>query len=101
MGLFAAGVDWSCPAFRLFFRFWVTEGAAPGSVVICEALRFPRVGSSDSAGGRGARFWGSTTGMCVLEEVAAASPTFCSVVNQKDARRGVDALPSIGLVDPH
>lgn len=49
--LSGADVDRSGATFRLFFRFWVTEGVASGSAVICEALRFPRVRSSDSAEG--------------------------------------------------
>ena len=99
--LSAADVDWSGPAFRLLFRFWVTEGVAPGSAVICEALRFPRVGSSDSTGSWGVWFGGGTTGTFVLEEVVATPTAFCSAVNKKGAWDGADALPSVGPVDLH
>ena len=50
-GLSAVDISCSGPTFRRFFRFWVTEDVASGSVVICEALRFPRVRSPGSAEG--------------------------------------------------
>ena len=99
VGLSAANVDWSGPAFRLFFRFWVTEGVAPGSAVICEALRLPRVGSSGSTGSRGAGFGGSTTGRFALEKVVATSTAFYSTANEKGAWDGADALPLVGPAD--
>ena len=76
---FAADIDWLGPTFRRFFRFWITEGVAWGSVEICEALRFPSVGSSDSVGGRRAGFRGSTVEASTLEEVVATSPVFVAL----------------------
>lgn len=93
--VFTVDVDRLRPTLRRFSCFWPTEGTASESVVICEALRFPSVGSSDSAG-----FSGSTAGTFVLEELAVTSPAFCSVVNQKDTWHTRDALPLAGLADP-
>lgn len=44
--------------------------------MIFEALRFPRVGSSDSARGWGAGIEENTRGVIVLEEEAAIPPAF-------------------------
>ena len=93
--VFTVDVDRLRPTLRRFFCSWLEEGMVSGSVVICEALRFPSVGSSDSAG-----FSGSTAGMFVLEELAVTSPAFCSFVNQKDIWHTRDALPLAGLADP-
>ena len=73
---FAADIDWLGPTFRRFFRFWITEGVAWGSAVICEALRFPSVGSSGSGGRRRAGFRGSTVEASALEGAVATSPVF-------------------------
>ena len=97
--LFAADTDGSGPTFRRFFRFWVTKGTASGSVVICEALRFPSVGSSSSAGGWGAGSGGRTTGMLVLIGLAATAPAFYSVVSQKGSWHTRYGLPSTDLSD--
>jgi hypothetical protein len=99
--LFAADIDWLGPTFRCLFRFWSTGGTSWVSVVICEALRFPSMRSSDSGGGRGAGFGGSTVGASVLEEVVATSPVFCSVVNFGDARPVRGTLPSTDFSGPH
>lgn len=44
--LSVADIAFPGPTLRRFFRFWDTEGVASGSGVICEAFRFPIVGSS-------------------------------------------------------
>ena len=92
VGLAAIDISWLGPTFRRFFRFWLAGGVASGSTVICEALRFPRMGSSGPAGPGG-----STVETFVLEEVVAPSLVFCSVLNYEDARHVKKISPSTGL----
>ena len=64
-------------------------------MVICEAFRFPRAGSSDSAGGCVAR----VVDKVALEEVDSSPPGFCSVVNDTRVLNGGETLPSTDIAD--
>ena len=65
-------------------------------MVICEAFRFPRAGSSDSAGGCCVA---RVVDKVALEEVDSSLSGFCSVVNDTRVLNGGRTLPSTDIAD--